>query len=774
MNSHNAQLAVTESAAPIGPHQPIDLQLPTGAEMIPFPTGRYAIPEDDMPDFDQVKAQERERIKFLLSLFAKMESGGIVAMSETLGFQLRAVPGYGASNLRNLYYKWKDTGWRGLMRKFTNGSEKLPADFIQHFRALCENNGRSMKQAMKKLYRAWDAGESIPGYGTWREHYATLYPERDLPPVCPGYPKGWSRSTLYEYQPLTATRKLKSRGFAAMKAELPSLVRDPGRLKPLQLVVIDDFEIDQLCYVHQWDVSGSRMIRAVCPMAGVVAMDVATRRILGMILKPRLPQKSGEEKKAKVTKQAITRAEVRLLLFGVIRDYGIPAHGMTILCEKAAAAVTAELQATFMNLFAGRVAITRTSTIDQSVLRSGFGDTGGKPWLKGWIESFFNLLHNIAAGELPGQKGAHYLVKPADLEEKLRVTQRLIGTGPRDAQLSDEQLGRARPPFRSPAELCDVYLQIFRWIEQRTDHELLGFDRVYEWRRNEEMAPWQPWEQLAELTSEEQTQVIPNDRPESPLERWAKLWPQVQCTKVDSATLMMLLLTPKKAEVKSRHLTFTHNKTGYTWAFDAQSPIAQIPQGSNVLVYFDPTRPDHAHVAHLDGRWLGEVRRWGGPTGKVDITDPVAITDAEREAAKLYGSLLSEVRSRPLHQAEEKKLAEDAAVNAALVAEAKHDRELGITATLNRTVPQSENVTTPTGERLASAIVESELQAAERRQRERKEAHEATQRELAASKRRAALTADDDETFLGGAGVPATVADEAPSEPAEESLEDYL
>lgn len=760
MNSESSAQLVTV-------HQPIDLALPTGAELIPFPTGKYAIPAEDMPEFmsEKYSTKERERIKFLLSLFARMEAGGIVPTSEALGFQLRALRGFGASNLRALYYKWKDNGWQSLARQYTNGTGKQPAEFVEYFRGLCEQNGRSLRQAMKALYRAWHAGDSIPGYGTWREYYATVRPDVDSPTVCPGTPGGWGRSNLYTLQPSTAARALKTRGFAAMKAHLPSLVRNPGKLQPLQLVVIDDFEIDQMCYVHQWDVNGTRMIRAVCPMSGVAAMDVATRRILGLILKPRLPNESG-------AKQSITRAEVRLLLFGLIRDYGIPAHGMTILCEKAAAAVTAELQMTFTNLFGGRVAITRTSTIDQSVLRSGFRDTGGKPYLKGWIESFFNLMHNVAAGVLPGQKGAHYMVKPADLDEKLRVSQRLIGTGPRDAQLDDAQLARARVPFKSPAELCDMYLQIFRWIEQRTDHELLGFDRVYEWRRDEPMAPWQPWEELAALTPEEQALVLPNDRPESPLERWEKLWPAVQCTKVDSAVLMMLLLTPKKAEVKSRHLTFTHNKIGYTWAFASKSPIAQLPQGSEVLVYFDPTRPSHAHVALRDGRWLGEVTRWGGPTGKIDITDPIATTEAERQMAELYGSLLSEVRSRPLHVAEEKQLADDAAVNAALVEEAAANRERGITATLARALPQGDDVVSEAGSRLSGAIIESELQRAERRKLERAEAHASARRDREAAARRAALTEEDEASFLD---APAALVAPAGAETAgDDSLDDYL
>lgn len=123
--------------------------------------------------------------------------------------------------------------------------------------------------------------------------------------------------------------------------------------------------------------------------------------------------------------------------------------------------------------------------IDRAVIEGGFHDTGGKPWLKGWIESFFNLMHNVAAGLLPGQIGATYDRSHPEHAQKLRLTERLIGNGPRDARLSDDQLASAVVPFAKADELCDTYLKIFQFIKERTDHELRGFDRVIEWRRSE-------------------------------------------------------------------------------------------------------------------------------------------------------------------------------------------------------------------------------------------------------------------------------------------------
>jgi hypothetical protein len=683
------------AASPVSP----DINLGAPGELIPFPTGRYAIPEGDMAEFSRLAGKEQERVKLLLTIFAKMEEGGVSTMSETLGFQLRNLRGFGASNLRTLFYAWKTNGWQAVVRGYNNGHDKLPHLFVEYFRALCECNGRSMKQAMGKLYRAWASGESIPGYGTWHNWFLTEYPDREFPAICPGIPKGWGKSNLYSLQPSKGQRALATKGFAAAKSHLLSIVRDPGKLLPLQLVVIDDFEIDQMCFYHD-PITGTR---GICRMAGIAAMDVATRRIIGLILKPRVTDDSGKMR-------AITRAEVRWLLFQVLKDHGVPKHGMTIMAENAAAAVTTELELTFKNLFGGLVAVTRTGVIDQAVIAGGFKDSGGKPWLKGWIESFFNLMHNVAAGMVPGNKGASYQLKPANLDTMVRVSERLIGTGPRDARLSDEQLKKARIPFKSSDELCDLYMQIFRIIEQRTDHEMLGFDEVMEWRSHPSQPP-QPFEALAQLTEEEQcaVEVLP-PRKQSPRERWDALYPRIERTVVADHALMVLLLTPRKGKIKGAKITFDHNGKGYTWLIDAKSTLATLPEGNEVLCYFDPTQASRAHVCQLDGRALGEVLRWG----PVDLTDQAAVTEAERMLAKFYGEQLAIVRNRPVHQEAARQLAEDQAINAGLATEAAQLRNAeGVTKTLGRGIPaMTEGAVTPRGDQLAHGIVARDQAAA--------------------------------------------------------------
>lgn len=667
------------------------------AVVVAFPSGRYAIPVDEMGDFLKLGRKEQYRIKMLLTCFREMEAdaAGSVKAAETLAFKLRHLRGFGASNLQQLFRKWKGNGWRTLVRGYTNGGEKLPPAFVDHFRAMTENNGRSIQQAINTIKRDWMSGEKVPGFGTWHDWFFKQWPERDAPTICPGFPTGWGKSNLYALRPSKASRKLKSRGFGAAQGLLPSMVRTTANLMPLQLIAIDDFEADHLCVYTD----PATHKRTLVKMVGIAAMDVATRRIVGLVLKPRLENEHGRE-------QAITRAEVRLLLFNLLSEHGVPSCGMTILAENAAAAVTSELQTTLGNLFGGRVAVTRTGLIHDRVAKGGFIERGGKPWLKGWIESAFNLLHNIAE-PLPGYKGRNYLEKPGDFEESKRVTERLIGQGPRDARLSPEQLEKARLPFLSSDELAGAYMRVFDIMETRTAHRMEGFDKVMEWRRDEGEA-WQPFVELAALPEAEQVAVILNERMQSPRERWLALRDKVTCKPVSEAALALLLLTPKTAKIAKHKLTFSHNGQGYTFA-ERGTFLDKAQEGEKVLVYFDAANADRAHVCRQDGRYIGAVRRLGA----VDILDKDAVNEAERTLAAIRNGVLADVRARPLHKAEAQQLAADATHNAKLIEQAAEGRNLidSLTRDIEPGTGDKATADTALGKATSNAILSEEQKA---------------------------------------------------------------
>lgn len=90
-----------------------------------------------------------------------------------------------------------------------NTAAKLPAEFIAYWKHLIEANPRSLTSAYWSLLGRWEAGYSIPGFGTWREFMAAQFPERRANVACPrGFrPRGWSLRNLSRFEP-TKTERL--------------------------------------------------------------------------------------------------------------------------------------------------------------------------------------------------------------------------------------------------------------------------------------------------------------------------------------------------------------------------------------------------------------------------------------------------------------------------------------------------------------------------------------------------------------------------------------
>jgi hypothetical protein len=626
-----------------------------GGQMVPFTA--QPLPVAELGEFDKLPAHEQERIHLLRACFQLM-SGNVVAQSHILAGKLKGQRGYSAKNLQTLFYAYKTGGWRALVRGYI-GPKKLEGEFIEWLRAEMDANARSISAQIEVAKRMWREGAAIPGYGTWQDWFAREHPDFDMPARCPGFPRGWSKSNLHTLRSAKAQRLLKTKGLAAAKGAMVSLERDPSKLRPLELIVVDDFEVDQMCVYHDRD----KGVRQVCRMTGIKAMDVATRKKLSVGMKPRVEHDDG-------TKEAIHRRELRYMLYCLISEYGLPTeYPITILCENASAAIEHDFELALGRLFGGRIRVTRTGLIDHRTLENGFVQGGGKPWEKGWIESAFNLMHNVA-GALPGQKGSSYQNKPADLARKLLYTERLLSTGPQGLNLSDEQVSALRLPFLSHNDLQQAYEIVFRLMEDRTEHKLLGFDAVLEWRRHE-AEEWQPYEKLALLAPEEQPLALIRERKESPAERWAKLNAQAECRreKVADHVLASLLLQPKKARLKNGRVTFTHQGKGYTFA-DTLAYQLIDREGEEVLCFFDENNADCVHVYNAAGAFVQTIRRLGA----ADITDPKQTAIAAQRVHELNQQPIEAVRQR--HHEEAAEIAGMVAHNEALAPGSHADRSV--------------------------------------------------------------------------------------------------
>lgn len=631
--------AGAELAPATGNVQPLELVMPRHvAAVVPF---------KDHEAYGKLTLDQKQRVSFLLQLFAEMRTApdGLVRASERLA-ALHPGRGFSASNLRGLYYKFRAQGWRSLAKIYAKPNKKLPPEFIQEIRRRIEANSRSARAALVELKSDWARGDSIPGYGTWREYHAYRFPERDVPERYPFgfFPEGWSESNLYEQQSSKAERMLKRRGLAAAKRYLPHVARDLSGLRPLELIVIDDFEPDFM--VQAWNPQTSRW--QICRCTGLLAQDAATRRKLAIGLKPRFKDEEGAA-------MSITRADVQTLLYSVFSTHGLPTtYGCTLLCENASAAITADFELALELLLGVQVA--RTGLIFERTLANGFKQGGGKPWEKGTIESLFNLVHNAAAS-LPGQKGASYQLKPADLEAKVLYAEKVLNV----EGLPADVVAQLRVPFLKFDDALTALGSIFQRIEERRDHRCDGFREIFHYRLPETAALLREDDPALALATTEQllaAEVI--TLRESPVERWERLVAENKFQPVAAHLLACLLLTPKRITLRNHKLCFAHASQGYTY-FDAESEIMRLPEGTDVLGYFDPARPQTLHVTDLKGHYLGAVRRHGY---RVAINDPAAIAAESAAVSQLVRSLVAAVRQR--HAGEEQQIATDDAHNTRL------------------------------------------------------------------------------------------------------------
>ena len=636
--------------------------------------------------------EQRQRIAALISMFDDIRSStdGVVATCHRLALE-HPGRGFSASNLKTLYYAYAKTrDWRVLIPRW-KGPEAVPPEFVEFFRRRIEQNKREnpARAVMMQIRDEWARGVPIPGYGSWRDYYATQYPERDTPERYPFgfFPRGWSQSNLYTKQTSKAERVIARRGVHAAKRYLLHLIRSTASLRFMELITIDDFRTDIL--VQAKNPRTGRY--EICECVGLLALDVATRRRVGLGLKPRFKDEDGK-------KIAITRADVQGLLFSIFTEFGLPRdYGVTILCENAAAAITDDVAAMLQALLGVQVA--RTGLLADKVLPNGFVERGGKPYEKGWIESTFNIAWNHA-GAFAGQIGATYDLRPGDLEAKLLYAEKLLAI----ESLTPEQQAELHTGFWMFDDALTAYHRVFDYLERRDRHKMEGFREVCDYALPDGSGAI-TLAAAQKLSREEIAGLVPLPRRESPLEKFARITEGVAFVKPAEHVLALLLLTPKRCKLENHRITFTHLGEGYTFA-DADSKAMQLAEGTELLGYFDPAQPNKLWVTLPDGRLVDQVRR----RGAVDIRDREAIAAEQGEITRLITKcVLAPVRAR--HGEEDRALAlmiaendaKLAAWGAAPVAQ-NGGKRAGITAQLAQATPGAQPQHAVAGGSLATAI----------------------------------------------------------------------
>ncbi len=376
---------------------------------------------------------------------------------------------------------------------------------------------RTMREGWRSLIASLIAGDKLPGVGTWRDIYREQT-GKTAPERCPYSqgrpPHGWSYQNFLLHKPSKALVALIQRGLSTAVLAMPEVRLDLSTLRTLEMVAIDDKRVDVAAHgLYEGKYQ-------VCEVWLLVIMDLATRMVLWASLYPRFRREDG-------TTTGIRRRDVQSSFAYMLSAFGVPRYGMTILCENASAAITADVELIMTRISGGLITIRRTGMLHGSVLAAGAQEKSGNPRAKSWLESSFGHGLDIVLGSIKGQIGSRYELKPGDTQGRLMEAARIIRAVGDVA--TPEQMEKLMP-VESLAKVRPLIMRGFADIAERHDHRLQGFEEIALWRWNPADSQWRPMndQALAALPLEAANAVLAQPgcvtrRMESRRERWNRL-----------------------------------------------------------------------------------------------------------------------------------------------------------------------------------------------------------------------------------------------------------
>lgn len=488
--------------------------------------------------------------------------------------------GFSASRLQAYYRLWRKGGqkqnakgkksgplyqprdWRMFIPNYSNGNieavlKNAPfKEFVrQMFSDTCREDATGAA-IQARLLDLWYGGQEIPGFGNifeWCAKHGRAVPDDNVRRAG-DYPEGWSVSHLPRLLPKSkAMRKLIQRGeHAAHDHWGDQLLRDRSRLMPFQLITFDDVRFDIKVIM---DIPG-RKPQIVYPEA-VFGMDVATGLILAKGVLGTYTREDDSDGGKKGTKRGIQQADVRMLMTSILERFGRPVDWqMKVLLENASASLNETDKRVFTKLTG--IEFDNTGIVRRKLVESGFVEQGGMPWQKGWIESFFRLLH-CRINHLDGTAGRRYdlsngrLGNVSQKGSKVHYAMRMIEAA-RDKGVPVAELSLPLLTLSEFHELLDHYVMRLNW---RTKHRLQGFEKVYE-------IEYQPGKYLPHDDPRAAALIEPgmelSARMEAPVERAMRLMRGHRMKPIHPHELMPLAMDKRPVTVRADKVTINNSR----------------------------------------------------------------------------------------------------------------------------------------------------------------------------------------------------------------------
>lgn len=566
--------------------------------------------------------------------------------------------GFSKKTLLNLFRDYRARGPEALLFHYTAKASATPKAFRSYLALRVEQNNRVASVEIEAVRAEWFSGQSIPGFGTWRELWATRYPDEPLPEACPSWftPTAFSPRTLSRMLPSKAELEVARRGYFSAHGALPQKRNDYSALRALEYVVFDDVRTDWLVWCPG--------VEAPCELWLIVAMDVASARVIDWVaLATVRDEETGK-------RNGLLAEHMRTLVGQVIEKNGLsPDYPLTFKVENGTATLR-DPDVAALAAIAGPEAIrvSYTRMVDRQ-LPGGFAERHGSPWdpMKARLEAFFRTFHDHAAA-LPGQTGSlQVLNKPAELKARIKEHEALVAEA---KDLPAEVQAQLTSTFLKYDEAIAALEKLFAHLNARHEHRLQGFERVQVWQFPEDHV-WRPLDELRRYSRDQVARARFTERMESPDERFARLVrSQPARTPVPAEALLPFLARTVARVQHPAPYTIAWRERGVEWLYRGELPELADGRGGPFSVKILPGNVSVAYLFAESGRMLGALRR----------VDRPGVLDTEAQSRSL--GELNHVRSLVLNPMEERHAPEAAAhaqrraQNAAIIAAAREGRAM--------------------------------------------------------------------------------------------------
>lgn len=524
---------------------------------------------------------------------------------------------------------WQDNHAAGLPSAFL---EKVIAPAFARYR-----RADGKRQAIMAVKRWWTTGRDLdgharpmPGYegtpasaGSWSRRNPELFPP------------GWHYSNLLRQIKQRAlfthgVRALLHDGTAAAKEHLPQVLGTRAHLRFLERVTFDDVRTDWLVFDPE---TGQP-----CELWLLLARDHATAMILGFVMHLSQPRDDGSA-------SHLGLQEMKQLAGFILERYPLPVSYLcTWVVERGTATLSEGSARALQELLPTRIKISYTSMI------GGNSPVGYKEKAKGNSrgkashESHNRLLHTQGC-VLPGQTGARYDIRPADLNARAREC---VEVWELRNRLPAHLRGQEQYTLLTPGQARQQLIKICLEQNFRADHALEAFEEVLEWLGPD--GQWQPQTSFSPAAPKSDEGGSSSSSPkfrkrmERPVERALRLMAGHKFESVSPDIIRAFYfhterLVPLEPSGEI-HFKLHGNKVAFSPP-PGFSLSTLNSKSTKVLAYFHPDDPKYLHVTNAKGSLLGTWLRRNRAANQDDLAEAFRYTGAALKAARAQAAQLA-------------------------------------------------------------------------------------------------------------------------------------